>query len=199
MIGRVLSTLVTLLAIFCLTPAWADEKGERGTGYGKGHGAGYGSHRMVGHHGTTGHYLRHLIRHQKEIGLTDEQVAKLKAIQLDLDKTRIQTEADIQIAERELAALLENEKSDLSTVEAKVKQSEALQTSLRMAAIKAKRDAVAVLTPEQRKKEQAEHEKMMREHRGGKGGGEHGRKGGGMTGGGQGHPGQPEHKEPAAR
>jgi len=142
---------------------WADEE----AGYRKGPeaGQGMGGHRMGGHHETTGHYLRHLLRHHKEIGLTDDQVTKLKTIQLELDRTRIKTEADIQIAERELTALLEDEKTDPAAIEAKVKQSASLQVGLRMTAIKAKREATALLTPEQRAKEKAEHEQMMLQHR----------------------------------
>jgi len=146
-------------------------------------------------HESTGHYIRHLLKHPKEIGLTADQVAKLKAIQLDLNRTRIKSEAEIQVAELELAALVEDEKADLSAIEAKVKQSEMLEVSLRMAAIKTKRDAVALLTPEQREKEKAEHEKMMKQMGGGMGGG---MMGGGMTGRG-GHdapaPGQPRKGE----
>jgi Spy/CpxP family protein refolding chaperone len=85
-------------------------------------------------------------------------------MQLNLDKIRIKTEADIQIAEREVKALTENEKSDLGAVEAKVKQSHDLQVGLRMVSIKAKRDVLAVLTPEQRAKEKTEHEKVMQQH-----------------------------------
>ena len=123
------------------------------------------------HHESAGHYLRHLLKHPKEIGLTADQVAKLKAMQLDLNRTRIKAEADIQVAELELAAMTEDEKTDLSAIEAKVKQSEMLEVGLRMAAIKARRDAVALLTPEQREKEKAEHEKMMRQMGGGGHGG----------------------------
>ncbi len=163
---RVTIATVAAAAIVCLaTAGWADEgKGHGKRDYGKsGHGAmdhgkGFG---MPGHHGGTGHFLRHLLKHQKDIGLSEGQVAKIKAIQLELDKTRIKTEADIEIAERELHAMLEDEKSDLNAIESKVIQSESLEVDLRMAAIKAKRDALAVLTPEQRAKEQAEHEKMM--------------------------------------
>jgi Spy/CpxP family protein refolding chaperone len=97
--------------------------------------------------------------------LTSDQVAKLKEMQLNLDKTRIKTEADIQIAERELKALIDEEKSDLGAIEAKLKQSEGLQVGLRLAAIKARRDVLGLLTPEQRSKEKAEHEKMMQQHR----------------------------------
>jgi protein CpxP len=146
--------------------SWAVEgHGEYGGHDGK---RGYGmgtSHGMGGHFSGAGHYLRHLLRHQEDIGLSDDQIKRLKAIHLDLDKTRIRTEAEILVSERELSALIEDEKADLPAIEAKLKQSEALGSALRMAAIKAKREAVGLLNPDQRKKERLEHEKMMG-HRG---------------------------------
>lgn len=145
-------------------------------------------HDVATHQESTGHYLRHLLKHHKEIGLSADQVARLKAMQLDLNRTRIKTEADIQVAELELAALTEDETADLATIEAKVKQSEVLEIGLRVAAIKAKREALALLTPEQREKEKAEHEKMMQQRAGGHGGGMMGGMGGGMMGGGHGGP-----------
>lgn len=148
-------------------------------GYGKEGYAGGGHRAMGGHgmgmmHSSTGHLIRHLLKHEKDIGLTAEQVTKLKEMQLNLDKTRIKSEADIQVAERELRALLEDEKSDLGAVEAKLKQSEDLQVGLRMASFKARRDVLALLTPEQRTKEKAEHEKMMQQHKGDGKGSPHG-------------------------
>jgi Spy/CpxP family protein refolding chaperone len=134
-----------------------------------------GGHGMMGQgmgmmHSSAGHLIRHLLKHEKEIGLTADQVAKLKDIQLNLDKTRIKSEADIQVAERELKALTDDEKSDLKAVEAKLRQSEDMQVALRMTSIKTRRDVLALLTPDQRAKEKAEHEKMMQQHKeGGKG------------------------------
>jgi len=117
-------------------------------------------------HSGTGHLIRHLLKHEKDIGLTAEQVTKLKDIQLNLDKTRIKAEADIQIAERELRALTDDEKSDLGMIEAKLKQSEDLQIGLRMTSIKTRRDVMSLLTPEQRAKENSEHDKVMQQHKG---------------------------------
>lgn len=151
--------MVVMLGL-SLLPARAD--------VGSGHGKGYGVHRThtrMGHEGGAGHFLRHLLKHQKEIGLTEDQVARLKAIHLELDRTRIRTEAEVLVAERELTAMVQDDKADLARIEAKVKQSEALEAGLRLAAIKAKRDAMALLTPEQREKEKSQHEKMMRHHR----------------------------------
>jgi len=163
-----------------LAPLWANEPGYEKTGHpGSGHRA-MGSHGMGMMHSSAGHLIRHLMKHEKEIGLTADQVAKLKDIQLNLDKTRIKSEADIQVAERELRALTEDEKSDLGAIESKLKQSEDLQVALRMTSIKTRREVLGLLTPEQREKEKAEHEKMMQKHReGGKG---HGTPHGGAMG-----------------
>ena len=162
--------IVTLgvASVFALTvglsTVWANEPGYGMEGHGGGgHSSmgGYGAGMM---HNSTGHLIRHLLQREQEIGLTAEQVTKLKDMQLNLDKTRIRTEADIQVAEREVKALTENEKSDLGAVEAKVKQSHDLQVGLRMVSIKARRDVLALLTPEQRGKEKTEHEKIMQQH-----------------------------------
>jgi len=117
-------------------------------------------------HGGAGHLIRHLLKHEKDIGLNAEQVTKLKELQLNLDKSRIKMEADIQVAEREVKALTDDEKSDIGAIEAKLKQSADVQIGLRVLSVKTRRDALALLTPEQRAKEQAEHEKMMQQHKG---------------------------------
>ncbi|WP_447979528.1 Spy/CpxP family protein refolding chaperone [Candidatus Nitrospira bockiana] len=167
MTGLVLGAF--LAASFGVGPVWADP--DREYGHGKGsekdgyerHGRGHGMGMMM--HGSTSHLLRHLLKHEKDIGLREDQVAKLKELQLNLDKTRIKTEADIMVLQREVKALVEDEKSDLAAIESKLKQSEELEVSLRMAAIKTRREAMGVLTPEQREKEKAVHEKMMQEHK----------------------------------
>ncbi|THJ21424.1 MAG: periplasmic heavy metal sensor [Nitrospira sp. CG24E] len=164
-------TIVTLgvASIFALAvglpTVWANEPGYGKEGHGGGGHSSMGGYGAGMKHSGTGHLIRHLLEREQEIGLTAEQVAKLKEMQLNLDKTRIRTEADIQVAEREVKALTENEKSDLGAVEAKVKQSHDLQVGLRMVSIKAKRDVLAVLTPEQRAKEKTEHEKAMQQHK----------------------------------
>ena len=146
--------------------SWANEPGYGKEGHGSKDHSAMGGHGMGMMHSSTGHLIRHLLKHEKEIGLTADQVAKLKDMQLNLDKARIKAEADIQIAERELKALTDDEKSDLGAIEAKLKQSEDLQVGLRMNSIKTRREVLALLTPEQRAKEKAEHEKMMQQHKG---------------------------------
>jgi Spy/CpxP family protein refolding chaperone len=86
-------------------------------------------------------------------------------MQLNMDKTRIKMEADIQVIEREIKALMEDEKSDLGAIESKLKQSQETIVGLRLASIKGRRDVIALLTPEQRTKQQAEHDRAMQQHR----------------------------------
>lgn len=81
-------------------------------------------HDMSGHGGRTSHVLRNLLKHQQDLGLTDDQVAKLKALALDQDRARIRAHADVQVAEREVRALVADEKTELSVVEAKIKARE---------------------------------------------------------------------------
>lgn len=168
-----LFTFATASALACaltVSPTWANPEGGYGGhrgGYEKGgHGMGAAMMEMM-MHGGAGHLIRHLLKHEKEIGLSAEQVTKLKEMQLNLDKGRIRMEADIQVAERELKALTDEEKTDMSAIESKLKQSEDVQIGLRLLSIKTRREAMALLTPEQRAKQQAEHEKMMQQHKSG--------------------------------
>lgn len=164
-------TIVTLgvASVFALTlgisGVWANEPGYGKEGHGSiGHSA-MGEHGAGMMHNSTGHLIRHLLKHEKEIGLTAEQVTKLKEMQLNMDKLRIKSEAEIQVTEREFKALNDDATSDLGAIEAKLKQSGDQQAALRLASVKARREVLALLTPEQRAKEKAEHEKMMQQHK----------------------------------
>jgi Spy/CpxP family protein refolding chaperone len=113
----------------------------------------------------TSHVLRNLLRHQQDLGLTDDQVTKLKVLALDQDRAQIRAHADVQVAERELRALVVDEKTELSVIEAKVKERESFEATLNFMGIKAKRDLYAVLTPEQREKQKAIRDQMRQMHR----------------------------------
>ena len=169
---NVLMSVMSLIAMLGLgvQPSLADPEQGYSHAYSSEHGC---CEEMMGHHAHPADHLRHLLQHQKEIGLTEEQVNKLKVIELDFDRARIKSDAEIHIAERELLALVEDEKTDLSAIEATVKQSEMLEVGLRMLAFKARHDAIGVLTPEQREKGKAAHEKRRHEMMSGQHGGAH--------------------------
>lgn len=178
---------VALVVAMTVFPVFADE----------GHGQmGHGGHDQEEQDDHSGHYLKHLLKHAKEIGLTQEQIGKLKSVQLDFKRTEARLEADAKVAKLELHALLEDEKADLAAIQAKVEQLNKAEGACLFTAIKSKRNAMAILTPDQREKDRAVHEQMKSagesQHGGGMGGmmgggggmgGMMGGMGGGMMGG----------------
>ena len=142
--------------------AWADGGAACREGA---HAMGMARHAMSGHGGMTSHGLRSLLKHQQDLGLTEDQVTKLKALALDQDRAQIRAHADVQVANRELRALVTDDKTELSVIEAKIKERESFEAKLSFMRIKAKRDLYAVLTPEQREKQNALRHQMRQMHR----------------------------------
>ena len=138
--------------------------------------------------------LKHLLKHGKEIGLTAEQISKLKTMQLDQSRAQARADADIKVATLELHALVEDEQTDVAAIQAKVDQLKKAEGGLLFTAIRTRRGAMAILSPEQREKDQAMRDRMM----GGEGqhsGGMSGMRGMGHgKGGGAGKEGAAEHK-----
>lgn len=170
-----------LLTAMTAFPVFADE------GHGmEAHGMmGHGSHDQEEQDGHSGHYLKHLLKHAKEIGLTPEQISKVKAIQLDFNRSEARLAADAKVAKLELDALLEDEQADLNAIKAKVEQLKKAEAACLFEGIKSKRTATALLTPDQREKDRAHREAMKSEHDhdGEHSGGMGGMGGGGMMGG----------------
>jgi Spy/CpxP family protein refolding chaperone len=144
--------------------AWAD--GGLSCHDGKGRTmSGHGGHRYGQGHGTS-HLLGHLLKDKQEIGLSDEQVAQLRKTALDADRARIRAEADMKISERELRSLMWDDTAEMAAIEAKVKEKESLEAAVQIIGIKAKRDLLAVLTPEQKAKWKALWERRRDQSRG---------------------------------
>jgi Spy/CpxP family protein refolding chaperone len=91
-----------------------------------------------------------MLHHRTELGLSPEQVGRLETLRADYAREAIRRDADIRIAELDLAALLEQEPPDFSKVETKVREVAQLRGDLRVARLRAIEQGKAVLTPEQR-------------------------------------------------
>jgi Spy/CpxP family protein refolding chaperone len=91
-----------------------------------------------------------MLHHRTELGLSADQVSRLEALRSDFTREAIRRDADIRIAELDLAALLEQDPADLAKVETKVREAAQLRADLRMARLRAVEQGKAVLTPEQR-------------------------------------------------
>ena len=135
------------------------------------HGQTQGGHEQHDEGDHAGQHLKHLLKHAKEIGLTPEQIGKLKVMQLDFKRTDVRLKADIEVAQLEMDALLDDDQVELSAIQAKVDQLKKSEGAHVIAAIKSTRNALAVLTPDQREKERAHREHMQHEGQGQHGGG----------------------------
>jgi Spy/CpxP family protein refolding chaperone len=89
---------------------------------------------------------------EKELGLSDEQVSKLKDMRMKREKQAIQDRAELDIMELELRDLMSEDEIDLKAVDGKIDKISALKGKIRKDGIHAMVDAKKVLTAEQRKK-----------------------------------------------
>jgi hypothetical protein len=102
--------------------------------------------------------LRHLgcpdffTRHTEELGLSEKQVADLKAIRWDQRKLAIKKKADIQVAHVEFEELLDREKADFGKVKAKITEIGDLEQDMRLSRLSSIQKAHKVLTTEQLEK-----------------------------------------------
>lgn len=117
------------------SPSWADS---RGHGHGK--------------RPDAAHFIKHVLKAGDELGLTEDQETRLRAIKTAYKKERITKKAEVDLAKVDLRSLLHSDQASMSEIEGIVNKMYALKAELRVASIKATREARAVLTPEQRKK-----------------------------------------------
>ena len=96
-----------------------------------------------------------MLHHRAELGLSAEQVSRLETLRGDFTREAIRRNADIRIAELDLASLLERDPVDLTKVEAKVREVAQLRADLRIARLRTVEQGKAVLTAEQRTRLQA--------------------------------------------
>ena len=132
-------------------------------GYGKHHAkrSGHGgmSSTHPGKHQSAADFIKHILKFKEGMSLTAEQEQKLHALKTEYKRTRIRMKADVDLANIDLHEILKNEKASLSEIEAELTKLHALKTKLYMASIKAKRDAKAVLSDEQRTRVNKIHER----------------------------------------
>lgn len=93
-----------------------------------------------------------MLQLRQQLGLSAEQVSKLTALRSEFEKEAIRGGAEIRVIEVDLDDLLEQEKLDLSKVEAAIRKEETLRGNLRMSRIKTIEAGKALLTGEQREK-----------------------------------------------
>jgi Spy/CpxP family protein refolding chaperone len=93
-----------------------------------------------------------ILRHREELRLSADQVRNLERLRGEFQREAIRREADIRIAEMDLASLLDARPVDLAKVEAKIREIERAKADLRLARIRAIEQGKALLSPEQQAK-----------------------------------------------
>ena len=91
-----------------------------------------------------------MLHYRTELALTPQQVDTLERLRSDFQREAIRRDADLRMAEMDLAALRRREPVDLGQVEAKVREIERLRAEQRLARIRAIEQGKGQLTPEQR-------------------------------------------------
>ena len=134
------------------------------SGHGKHHHKGHGGHghgsTHPGKHQNAAEFIGHILKFKDGMSLTAEQEQKLRTLKTTYKKDRIKTKAEVDLASIDLHEVLKNDKASLSDIEAEFNKLHALKTKLYMASIKAKRDAKAVLSDEQRARMDKIHERI---------------------------------------
>ena len=92
------------------------------------------------------------LAHRAELGLSAKQVDALERLRADFQREAVRRDADLRVAEMDVATLRRAEPVDLAQVEAKVRETERLRADLRVARIRAIEQGRAQLTSEQRDK-----------------------------------------------
>lgn len=77
-----------------------------------------------------------MLRYRDDLGLSPDQVRNLKQLRADFERDSIRTQAELRIAERDLAALLEADKVDLKQAESKIREIERLRADLRFSRVR---------------------------------------------------------------
>lgn len=89
------------------------------------------------------------LRFAEQINLTNEQQKKLEELYYQFQKSGVQQEADLDVADAQLRRMLTGDSVDLAAVRAKVKELEAIRAAATMKRIEVLLQALNILTHEQ--------------------------------------------------
>jgi Spy/CpxP family protein refolding chaperone len=139
---------VALLAFTLPVPAFSQMKDMPM----KGHGGGHGQMMEMGTMEKMGNMMGMCMEHAEMMGLTDDQVMKMKPVHTEMQKKQARFKADKKIAEIELMEIMEVKDFDLEKASAAVKKIADIKTAHHLEMLKAMKEMRTVLTDEQYKK-----------------------------------------------
>jgi len=145
---KAIVTAVALLALTTAVPAFSQMTDMPMMEHRAGHGPMMG----MGHMDKMGDMMGMCMEHAEMLGLTDDQLTKMKPVHSEMQKKQAQHEADLKIAEIELIEVMEVKDFDLEKASSAVKKIEGLKTAHKLEMLKAMKKVRASLSDEQFKK-----------------------------------------------
>ena len=118
----------------------------------KEHREGHGQMMEMGNMDKMGDMTGMCIEHADKMGLTDDQLMKMKPLHSEMRKKQARFKADLKIAEIELMDIMEVKDFDLEKAGAAVKKIAEIKTAHHLEMLKAMKKMRAILTDEQFKK-----------------------------------------------
>jgi Spy/CpxP family protein refolding chaperone len=110
---------------------------------------GHGQMMEMGHMDRMGDMMGMCIAHADKMGLSDDQLAKMKPVHREMQKKQARFTADLKIAEIELMEIMEVKNFDLEKATSAVKKCAEIKTAHHLDMLKAMKEVRAMLTDEQ--------------------------------------------------
>lgn len=136
---------VALLAFSVPVPAFSQMKDMSMMEHRGGHGQMMG----MGNMDKMGDMMGMCIEHADKMGLTDDQIMKIKPVHNEMQKKQARFQADKKIAEIELMEIMEVKDFDLEKASAAVKKIADIKTAHRLEMLNAMKEVRTILTDEQ--------------------------------------------------
>lgn len=116
------------------------------------HKAGHGQ--MMGNEGMDGmgDMMGMCLKHADKIGLSDEQISKLKPLHREMQKKQARFKADLKIAEIDLMEIMEVKDFDLELAKSAIKKCAELKTAHHLEMVTVMKEVRTILTDDQFKK-----------------------------------------------
>jgi Spy/CpxP family protein refolding chaperone len=139
---------VALLALNVPVPAFSQMKDMSMMEHREGH----GQMMEMGTMDKMGDMMGMCIEHEDKMGLTDDQLMKMKPLHREMQKKQARFKADLKIAEIELMEIIEVKDFDLEKANSAVKKIAEIKTAHHLEMLKSMKEMRTILTDEQFKK-----------------------------------------------
>lgn len=116
------------------------------------HREGHGHMMEMGNMDRMGDMTGMCIEHADKLGLTDDQIMKMKPVHREMQKKQARFKADLKIAEIELMEIMDVKDFDLEKASSAVKKIGDIKTAHHLEMLKAMKEIRNILTDEQFKK-----------------------------------------------